>query len=249
MFSVLGLIPARGGSKGIPRKNVRPLAGRPLISYTIEVARGAASLERVVVSTDEKEIARVARDCGAEVPFLRPDRCATDSASSMSVVLHALEWFRVHEQYEPDAVALLTPTTPLRTAAQIDGCVELLQKTGLGSAVTVIPVHDHPYFVYALENGGRLREILPQEPKPQRRQDLPSFYRQSQAVIVTRRRHFDCADEETPVLSVASAAGLVIDRESAWDIDTHLDWMVVEQLVLMRRKSLEAATPEGSGWC
>lgn len=241
MLKVLGLVPGRGGSKGIPRKNIRPLAGRPLIAYTIEAARGAMRLERVVVSTDDDEIAAVARQHGAEVPFCRPGRYATDTASSMSVVLHALEWFRTHERYEPDAVALLSPTTPLRTANQIDACVELLQTTNLDTAVTVAPVHNHPYFIYTMEDGGRLLEILPVESKPQRRQDVPPFYSPSQAVIVTRCAYFDRADERTPVINIASAAGLVLEQESAWDIDTPLDWVIAEQLLLMRRKSPEAA--------
>ena len=156
-------------------------------------------------------------------------------------MLHALEWSREHERYEPDSVALLAPTTPLRTARQIDDCVDLRKTSGLDTAVTATSVHNHPYFIYTMEDGCRLREIFPVEGKAQRRQDVPTFYGHSQAVIATRRAYFDRADDETPVINFASMVGLVIDREIAWDIDSPLDWMITEQLVLMRRTSPEAA--------
>ena len=110
---VLGLIPARGGSKGVLRKNIRPLCKRPLIDYTVKVALEAGSLDRIIVSTDDVEIAKVVERGGAQVPFLRPAEYATDTSSTISVIHHALDWLKKHEAYSPDAVALLSPTCPL----------------------------------------------------------------------------------------------------------------------------------------
>lgn len=202
-----------------------------MIAYTIEAALKAQRLDRVIVSTDDAEIAEVARASGADVPFHRPAQYAGDTASSMSVVLHALAWLGEHERSRPDAVALLAPTAPLRKAQQIDACVELLWSSGADTAVTVTAVADHPYFTYTLGAGGRLQELLPLPHKPQRRQDLPPVYAHSQAVVVMRRSYLERADDSTPVVSPASGAGFVVDDASAWDIDTMLDWTMAEHLL------------------
>ncbi len=202
-----------------------------MIAYTIEAALKAQTLDRVIVSTDDAEIAEVARVSGADVPFRRPAEYAGDTASSMSVVLHALAWLAEHEGYRPDAVALLAPTAPLRQAEHIDACVTLLGSSGADTAVTVTAAADHPYFTYTLAAGGRLEELLPLPQKPQRRQDLPAVYAQSQAVVVMRRAYLERADDGTPVVNAASGAGFVIDTASAWDIDTMLDWTIAEHLL------------------
>ncbi len=121
----LGLITARGGSKGLLRKNIRELAGKPLIAWTIEVSRKCRSLSRVVVSTEDQEIAEVAREYGAEVPFMRPDDLASDHASHISVVRHAVEWLKQHDEWSPDYAVTLLPTCPLRAAEDIDGAIDL----------------------------------------------------------------------------------------------------------------------------
>ncbi len=146
--SVLAIIPARGGSKGVPRKNIRCLAGKPLIAHTIEAALNCQAIERVIVSTDDSEIAEVARAYGAEVPFLRPGEYATDTATSLSVVKHALTWFAEQENYQPEAIAILAPTSPLRTMTHIEDTIKLLWSTGNDSALTICEVLDHPYFIY-----------------------------------------------------------------------------------------------------
>jgi N-acylneuraminate cytidylyltransferase len=127
VIRTLGLIPARGGSKGIARKNLTCLAGRPLIAHTIESAKKASSLDRVIVSTDDEEIAAVARSFGAEVPFMRPAELAEDATPDLPVFVHALEWLQQHEGYTPAFVAHLRPTSPLRTAQHIDEAVSLLR--------------------------------------------------------------------------------------------------------------------------
>lgn len=226
--TVLSIIPARGGSKGVPHKNIRPMLGRPLIAYTIEAARKARTLDRIVVSTDDAEIAAVACRLGAEVPFLRPAEFATDTASSLSVVRHAISWLARQERYQPDAVAILPPTSPLRTAEDIDRTVALLRGSTLDSAVTVVPVLDHPYFIFKRNAGGTLEEVIPLKEKPLRRQDLPEFFTHSQAVVVSRTDYLKSAGEKDAIFNFRSMAGYPIDRESAMDIDTLSDFALAE---------------------
>ncbi len=233
---VLGLIPARGGSKGIPGKNLRPVGGKALIVHTIEAARAARTLDRIIVSTDDKEIAEVARGAGAEVPFVRPPQYATDAAPSIGVAHHALEWLRAESGgYQPDAVALLAPTSPLRTGAQIDDVVRLLSSAGVDSACTILRSPAHPYYIYSRGADGRLCFLLEGiEPRPLRRQDLPPFYAMTQAVLVSRRHYLETCGGAAPFLNFHSLAGHEIDPASAHDIDTPLDLEIAEHLYRAR---------------
>ncbi len=229
-LNVLGIIPARGGSKGVPRKNIRPLAGQPLIVHTIEAALQSSTLDRVIVSTDDEEIAEVARRAGAEVPFIRPARFASDTASSLSVLKHALEWLREHQDYSPDALAVLPPTSPLRTKDQIDATVDSLWSSGMDSAVTVTEVQDHPYFIFSRSPIGQMQELMPMDNKPLRRQELPDYYAHSQSVVVSRSSYLDRCQDPDPAINFLSMAGYKIDRQSALDIDTETDFLIAEML-------------------
>lgn len=231
---VLGIIPARGGSKGVPRKNIRPLYGKPLIVHTIEAALQSRLLHRIIVSTDDEEIAREARHAGVEVPFLRPAEFATDTASSISVVHHAMKWLEDHEQYRPDAVAILAPTSPLRTVEHIDSTISLLWSSGLDSAATITEVQDHPYFIYSISPEQQLKELIGDPDKPLRRQDLPKFYTHSQAVFVSRCHYLGNCGDPAPLINFSSVAGLPIDRESALDIDTIDDLQKAEAILRLR---------------
>src|SRR5580704_13363907 len=155
-MKILGLITARGGSKGIPRKNIIPVAGKPLLAWTIEAARGSASVDRVVLSTDDEEIAGVGRQFGAEVPFMRPGALAGDTAGSLGVALHALDWAAREGGGEPGYLLILQPTSPLRTSEDIDAVFELaLERQApavLGVRETVSP--SHPYDSWKLGPGG-----------------------------------------------------------------------------------------------
>jgi CMP-N-acetylneuraminic acid synthetase len=228
---VLGIIPARGGSKGIPRKNIRPLCGKPLIVHTIEAALQSRFLHRVIVSTDDEEFAWVARQAGAQVPFLRPAEYATDTASSISVVHHAMKWLEENQGFRPDAIAILPPTSPLRTVEQIDQTVDLLWSSGLDSAVTIIPVQDHPYFIFSRGEKGEMAELISLPQKPLRRQDLPEFFTHSQSVIVSRTDYLKTCGEKDPIFNFRSMAGHPVDRESAMDIDTPDDFALAESLL------------------
>lgn len=229
--TVLGLIPARGGSKGIPGKNLRMLGGRPLITHTIEAALASRHLHRVIVSTDDEMIADVARGAGAEVPFLRPAQYATDMAPSIAVAHHALAWLSVEGGgYRPDAVALLAPTSPFRTAEQIDAVIDLLWCSGADSACTIVASPVHPYYVYTRSADGRLSFSIDVPKRPLRRQDLPTFYAHSQAVLISRTDYLKISGNDSPFVNFRSVVGVEIDDVSAHDIDTPLDLEIAEQL-------------------
>ncbi len=138
--TILGIIPARGGSKRMPGKNIAPMAGKPLIVHTIDAALQSGVIDRVIVSTDAEDIAAVSRAAGAEVPFLRPSALADDHVTTVEVLVHAIEWLHREESYEPEYVFLLQPTSPQRTAEDIRACVALLQEH---AADAVIGVSDH----------------------------------------------------------------------------------------------------------
>jgi len=186
----IGIIPARGGSRALPGKNIHPLAGRPLIDYTCEAALRAQCLDRVMVSTDSPEIAGIARNAGVQAPFQRPAELAGDEARSVDVALHALDWVRDNEGYEPDSMMLLQPTSPLRTARHIDEAWDVFIDRAADTVVSVVEVpHEYsPYSVMELDDD-RLTSFW-KEPLPFdrfRRQALPALYaRNGPAVLISR---------------------------------------------------------------
>ena len=154
-MNVLGIIPARGGSKRVPNKNIKPLHGTPLIGYTIAVAKKASKLTTTVISTDSQAIADVATNIGGNVPFLRPQEMATDTSGDRQFLIHALQWYQDHHQIKIDAVCLLRPTSPFRTSALIDKGIELLQQSGCDSvrSMTLVEGVHHPYWMFREEEG------------------------------------------------------------------------------------------------
>jgi len=228
----VGIIPARGGSKGVPGKNIRLLRGKPLLTYTIDAAL-RSRLDRTIVSTENKKIAAMAGKYGAEVPFLRPKELATDEASSLSVLLHALHYLEKEEQYRPDIVAFLQPTSPFRTHEHISAGLKLLLASGVDSVVGVCDVEadSHPYFVYKRDEEGNLKEFVKLKDKPLRRQELPKFFRISDGLIITRRRYFDKVDKSSPCFNPKSMKGLVMDRISSIGIDNEFDFLLAEFVV------------------
>ncbi len=171
-MNVLGLVPARGGSKGLPGKNTLPLHGKPLLAYAVEAAAGSGVIDRTVLSTDSEEIAAVGRAWGLEVPFLRPPTLAADDTPMLPVIAHAVRYLD-EQGWEPDIIVLLQPTSPLRTPAHIRRSVELLQETGADSVVGVLelPRHLSPDYVMRVDESGRLVPFLPEGARITRRQD------------------------------------------------------------------------------
>ncbi len=238
MTNILGLIPARGGSKSIPRKNLAALAGRPLLAYTCEAALGSRLLTRAVLSTDDPEIAAAGRELGVEVPFERPADLARDDTPSLPVVHHAIEWLRTREAWEPDLVVLLQPTSPLRTARHIDEAVSRLQLAEADSVVSVVEVPHRfsPYAVMELDNG-QLREIWAQPTLFDRfrRQEMPVLYaRNGPAVLVTRAPVlFELETFYGPV-----TLPYVMSAEDSVDIDTAFDLRMAECLLAARQRDV-----------
>ena len=226
---VIGVIPARGGSKGIPRKNIRPLCGRPLLEYTVEAARGAQRLSRVILTTDDEEIAAAGRACGVEVPFLRPRELAADETPMLPVIQHAVRWLEAHGE-EVDAVCILQPTTPLRRAEDIDGCIELLERTGCDAVVSCLPVPPeyNPHWVCFRDPDGSLRWSLGGErPVIGRRQDLPQAVHRDGSVYVTRREVLITDG----TLYGRRLMGYVMDPARSVNLDRPEDWERAERLL------------------
>lgn len=220
-MSTLGLIPARGGSKGIPRKNIRPIAGKPLIAWTIEAALRSGLLDAVVVSTDDEEIAEVARQHGAQVPFMRPRALAQDGSPGIDPVLHALD-----ELPQYGSVLLLQPTSPLRRSDDIDRCLQMARTQRLASVVSVVEADTHPFWTYRLAEGDTLHRFVDAAPVA-RRQDLPPAY-----VLNGALYYADAAWlRQSRTLVGADTRALLMAREHSVDIDTPLDWRFAEMLL------------------
>lgn len=222
------MIPARGGSKAVPRKNLALLGGRPLLAYTVEAALASGGLTRVVVSTEDEEIATVARTLGAEVPFLRPASLAGDSTPTLDVFIDLVASLERHEQYRPDVLVLLQPTSPFRRAAHIDAAIDLLAASGADSVVTVVPV-PHQFAPASLM---RLQDdrLLPyvDAPAPTRRQDKPRlFARNGPAVIAVRTR----VVTEQRTFYGTDTRGVVMTREESVDIDDAFDLELAELML------------------
>lgn len=178
---VLSIIPARGGSKGIPRKNIIDLCGRPLISYTIDAGKNSKYIDYVMVSTDDEEIAQVARANGAEVPFLRPEELASDTAKTIDVILHVIKCLREIGQ-EFDILVLLQPTEPLRTCDDVDAAIETYFEYGCEALASVSEVDDHPILVRSIQNK-KLKPLL-NISSTVRRQDMPKYYRVNGCIYI-----------------------------------------------------------------
>ena len=193
-MKILAIIPARGGSKGVPRKNVRAVAGKPLIAWTLEAALAATRIDRVVVSTDDAEIAKVASGLGAEVPFLRPAALAADASPTVDTLRHVVAELRAREGYTADAVMTLQPTSPLRTARHIDEAAALFAADPAAESLVSfveVPHIFHPRSVMTRDEAGYMVPFLT-EPQPSRRQDKePVFARNGAAIYITRTSCLD----------------------------------------------------------
>jgi CMP-N,N'-diacetyllegionaminic acid synthase len=190
-MDTMALIPARGGSRSIPMKNITALAGKPLIAHSIEVAKLSRYISRVIVSTDSEEIREISLSFGAEAPFLRPAELAQDDTPDWPVFLHALEWLRLQEGYHPDIVVHLRPTTPLRRPEKLDEAIGILIQNPEADAVrSVSPPLQNPFKMWTLGNAylKPLIDIGVPEPYNQPRQKLPAVYWQNGYVDVTRAR-------------------------------------------------------------
>lgn len=213
---VLALITARGGSKGLPRKNVLCAGGKPLIAWTVEAALGASSVDSVVLSTDDEEITAAAIAAGCNVPFRRPAELASDTASSIDVVFHALDQLSGF-----DYVVLLQPTSPLRTSEDIDSAFALMVESGAPCCVSVSEAEQSPYWMYQLTHERRLKPLLQVKENVTRRQELPPAYVLNGAIYIAR---IDWLTKTRSFLMDETVA-YHMPRERSIDIDTKDDFL------------------------
>ena len=234
MKNIVGIIPARGGSVGVPLKNIKNLNGLPLIAYTIKSAISSKCLNRIIVSTDHEEIANIAKKYGAEIPFKRPNDISEDVDTEF-VLQHAINFLEKEEGYNVDGVVLLQPTSPFRTAKTIKNCVDLYLNTNADSVVTVHNIEgNRPEWMLSLDSNNK---VIPYNTpfeengfpviKLAARQSFPTLYRQNGIVYVTNK---NLLMEKTLVIG-PNAYAVVTDEEEAIDIDTHTDFLIAESIL------------------
>ena len=228
---ILGIITARGGSKGVPGKNLKLLAGRPLLAYTIDSARACPALDRIILSTEDEAIAAVGRSLGVEVPFIRPAELSRDDTPHLPVIQHAAAWMRDQQGYRPDAVMVLQPTSPLRTAADISAAIALLESSGADSVVSVseVPTHSHPSRTLRVDATGHAVLFATGEPvrkRINRRQDLPEAWVMNGAIYACRTATLDGPD---PSLYGERVVAYRMPPERSISIDDMNDWAEAER--------------------
>lgn len=227
-MNVIGIIPARGGSKGVKNKNIRKVNGKHLINYTIENAVKSELLDDFLVSTDSSKIAEIAEKAGAKVPFLRPKELATDTATSLSVVQHAVRQHENQTGYSIDAVILLQPTTPLRKSKDIDQALELFTESDSESLISCYEAKDaHPNYMYEFKRGQIMESIKNQDDIPHRRQDFdPVFLINGAIYISTRELIF-----EEGKIHTNEPIGYQMPRDRSINIDEPFDLKLAELII------------------
>ncbi len=231
LVKILGVVPARGGSKGVPGKSIKLLGGVPLIIHTIRAAQEAACLDRIWVSTDDSRTAGVAEQYGVPVPWLRPAELATDDARMEDALFHLLERLDADEMYRPDGVLILQPTSPFRRPETIRRAVELFVERGGATVISVSPARHHPCWCYSIDpTSGTLRPFIGELSKPLPRQKLPDAYVIDGSIFLYSTATF------LPGRSMYSDViyPLMIPPEDSIDIDTPYDWEIAEGLWAVR---------------
>lgn len=224
---ILAFIPARGGSKGIPHKNIIDLKGKPLISYTITEARKSKYIDKIMVSTDDKSIASVAKSYGAEVPFLRPLELASDNSKTIDAVLHTLDYYdKSGENF--DTFVLLQPTQPLRTVEDIDGAIEKYMKNNCIPLVSVSPVDDHPLLIRTISEG-KLKSLLGVS-STCRRQDMDQYYRVNGCIYINEVNQIDINTSFND-----NIIPYIMAKDHSVDIDEYLDLAMAEYYLTFRK--------------
>jgi len=240
-LNFLAIIPARGGSKGVARKNIRLLAGEPLIAYSIEAARAAPSISRVVVSTEDAEIAEISRGLGAEVPFMRPEALAGDDTPTLPVLQHVVEHLREGEGYAPDAVVTLQPTSPLRTAEDIEEAIALfMEDPDADSLVSCVKVPHifHPTSVMRVNPRGYLESYLAQAQPTRRQAKEDVVARNGAAIYITR------IDKLKEYIFGGNLLPYYMDYSRSIDIDEEADLERAEAMLMAEQTESSSRSPE-----
>ena len=226
---ILGLTLARGGSKSVPRKNIKPIAGLPLIGYTIAEALKSKFITRYIVSTDDEEIQQVAIQCGAEAPFLRPNEFSTDEASSVSAMQHAVDWVEQQEGIKYDYIVELMCTNPMKTVEDIDASIEKLISTGADSVIAIHQLEDHhPARIKKIVDDKIVDFCIPEIPES-RRQDLkPNAYIRSGSIYALKRNYLMIDGKR---YGSDNSKPYILPQERAINIDTKMDFIVAELIL------------------
>lgn len=222
----LAIIPARGGSKGLKHKNIRLLNGKPMIAYTIEAALKSKCVDRVVVSTDSEDIANISQDAGAEVPFIRPSHLSTDTAKSIDVVKHAINFYEEVEEANIKNVILLQPTSPLRNSSDIDSAMEVFEENRADSLQSVCPAATHPYLLKKIVEE-KLLAYQENENSYTRRQDFDTLYQLNGAIYIARK---DIIQQYDTLIGLNNYA-YIMPKERSIDIDDIYDFKFAEVLL------------------
>lgn len=227
-MEVVALICARGGSKGLPGKNIRPLGGRPLIAWSIRHAQAVRRIGRIIVSTDSEQIAAVAREAAAEVPFMRPAELARDDSPEWLAWRHALNYLRESSGRYPDALMSVPATAPLRSSADLEACLDEFEKGGADAIITVTDAHRSPYFNMVKRHAdGTVGLVIPPDAAIVRRQDAPVVYDMTTVAYVVRP---EFVMQRNGILD-GRVRQVHVPPERALDIDTALDFRIAECLV------------------
>lgn len=233
MPQILGLIPARGGSKGIPHKNIVPLAGKPLIAWTVEAAQ-TSRIDRLILSSDDPAIIQTAQAFGVEVPFVRPAELATDTTPGIDVIIHAVEWMITQANFRPDAVMLLQPTSPLRRAEHIDAALDLFFERDADSLVSVVKVPHNmiPESLMQIDVDGWLERVVAYDERRNLRQSKPTYWARNGAAIYLIRTELLL---EKRTLYGDRMVAYEMSREESIDIDDRFDLQLCEWILAARK--------------
>lgn len=227
MTQFLALIPARGGSKGIPRKNIRLVGNKPLIAWTIEAARESELVSRTLVSTEDQEIADIAQQYGAEVPCYRPENLAEDTSDTLDAVLYTLDFLEQKEGYTPDYVVLLQPTSPLRRSEDIDAAIRFTIERHADSVVSICEAKPHPLLSKTLTLNGSLMDYIPGASDYSRRQDFPAVYSLNGALYINRISSL----RKDRKFILPDTYGFIMPEEWSLDIDAPFDLFIADLIL------------------
>lgn len=225
-MQTLAIIPARGGSKGIPNKNIKLIGGKPLIAWSIEQALASSLVDRVVVTTDSEEISKIAKDYGAEVPFIRPTGLALDTSTTESAMLHCLEWLDEFDDYQPEATVLLQPTSPVRSINSIDNAINMYLQNKYDS---VLSVCEFWHFLWKNSKAPVAEYDYRNRPRRQDIQNKDIRYKENGSIYVSKTNIL----KKDKNRLCGNNIGLYLMTESeSYEIDSYIDWMVVESILV-----------------
>lgn len=223
---ILLIITARGGSKRLPGKNTRLINGKPMIAYAIEAAKKSKYVDRVIVSTDDEKTAKISKKFGAEIPFMRPAELATDTASSLAVLQHAVNWMESKEGFKADIIALIQPTSPLVLAEDVDATIEKMIYTKSNSSFSVCEVHHRPEWMFFVDKN-KTKPYIVDVPETARSQDFPALYTTNGAVYAMKR---DLLMKRNMIRDRKNSCAYIMPVDRSIDIDTQIDFELTKIL-------------------